>query len=264
MADPLTALPRRPLRARPPLPRFGDIRALLTALLFLGMLGFSLFWVAPVLVTDWQARSTAVRVKGGDLTDGHCSSKFFIEDCDVTLTAPVVSAQGGRGSISRTVHYVFASFEGGDFTAAVVADPQHPEWLTTDLGLDRFWNRVVSLALESALLGTLIVFSARGFVRSLRAARYWSKAELFPVPLQLVGLQRTRAYTAKWTLRAENGPTMWWYPPRRFQPFVLGPANRVLGLTTKDGRSIMPLDAGLRWVKLSAQEREAALAARNA
>ena len=144
----------------------------------------------------------------------------------------------------------------------MVADPQHPEWLTTDLGLDRFWNRVVSLVVECALLGTFIVFSARGFVRSLRSGRYWRKAALFPVPLQLVKVQPTSGRMAKWTLRAENGRTAWWTLPRRAKPFVLGPGDRVLGLATEGAGSIMPLDAGLRWVDLTAQERDAVLATR--
>ena len=255
MPDALTALPARPLHPRPPIQGGWSIQTILAILLFGGFLVFSVVWVAPVVFTDWQVRNTAVPIRGGLLSDGSCTSKLFLKTCDVTLTAPA-----GSDTITRSVHYAFASFTDGDLTARVVADPQRPEWLTTDLGLDYFWNRLVSLLLDLGLILALLVGAITGMMRASRTRTAWHKSEMVPVPLKLVGMQKVRAGTV-WTVKAENGKTARWTVPHRAKPFVLGPtADRVLGLMVKGGGSIIPLDAGLRWVALSDAERAAALA----
>ena len=255
MPDALTALPTRPLRARPPIKGPWDIRTLLGILLFGGFLAFSVGWVAPDVYTDWQVRDTAVPIRGGHLSDGSCSSKLFLHMCDVTL-----SAQAGAERITRKVHYVFGSFTLGDFTARVVADPQRPDWLTTDLGLDYFWDRVVSLGLDLLLIAALLWGGIKTIRDAFRTRAAWHRAEMVPVPLKLAGTQKAPGGMA-WTVQAEGGKTARWVVPRRAKPFVLGPApDRVLGLMTRGGGSLMPLDAGLRWVELSNEERAAALA----
>ena len=257
MPDALAAsspLPARPLRARPPIKGPWDIRTLLAILLFGGWLVFSVGWVAPDIYTDWLVRDTAVPIRGGDLSDGSCSSKLFLHTCDATLSAPA-----GMGRITREVHYVFASFTMGDFTATVVGDPRRPEWLTTDLGLDYFWDRVVSLLLDFVLVSALIWGAAKALRDAHRTRAAWRRAEMMPVPLRLVKTQKVTGGQA-WTVQAEGGKTARWTVPRRAKPFVLGPASdRVLGLAIRGGGGIMPLDAGLRWVELSKEERSAAL-----
>lgn len=255
MSDMLGVLPPRPLYARPPLRLVNRALGALTLLMFAGILVFSLAVIAPVLVTDWRVRDTAVQIDGAHLTDGRCHSKLFIVDCDVTLSAPA-----GRGAVvTRGVHYDFASFNGGDYTARVVGDPRRPEWLTTDLALERFWNRALTLLVECGFLAAIVLASVAGLVKAWRNRVPWRRIPAVPVALQLVSVQRDQ-YSAVWTVRAEDGQTAKWTFPRRAKPFVLGPANRVLGLAVRDGAAVMPLDAGLRWVNLTRVERRAALA----
>ena len=256
MANASAILPNRLLQPLPPIARGWSLRSLIGLLMFGGFLVFSVGWVAPEVVTDWMVRDTAVPIQGARVSDGSCTAKLFFQLCDVTLTAPV-----GTGTVTRAVHYGFGSFHDGDFTARVVADPQRPEWLTTDLGLNYFWNRVVSLLLDIGLCLALLVGGIIQIQRGTRIRRSWHEAKMVPVPLQLVSQQKVRAGTI-WTLKDDNGKTVRWTMPRRAKPFVLGPAaDRVLGLMMKGGGSIMPLDAGLRWVTLSKAERSAALAA---
>lgn len=256
MTSALSSLPSRPLHARPPLRLLSGIRSLAVLLMFAGLLVFSVFWVAPVLLTDWQVRWTAVPITGAHLSDGRCHTKMFIVDCDVTLSAS--TRQGVV--LTRPVHYVFASFSSGDYSAQVVGDPRRPEWLTTDLALERFWNRVLSLLVECGFLAALVFWGIAAAVQALRNRMLWRKTPVVPVPLQLIKVQH-RLLDSQWTVRAENGRTTQWVLPRWVKPFVLGPANRVLGLAVQGGAAVMPLDARLRWVDLTRAERRTALAA---
>jgi hypothetical protein len=257
MSDVFSALPSRALHARPPKRPMGVFWALVGLAMFGAFLFGVAYYVAPVLVTDWQVRDVAVPLRGAHLTGGSCYSKLFVHDCSATLTLP------GGTAPDRDVHYVFGSFTFGGFTARVVGDPQRPAWLTTDLGLDYFWDRVLTFLVIAGSLALLVGTWLLGILGLLRTRRAWQRASLVPVPLQLMGMQKGRDGMV-WTVRAENGRTAQWTFSRRAKPFVLGPGDRVLGLAMPGGGSIFPLDAGLRWVDLSAAEREAALRARPA
>ena len=251
MPDAIAALPPRPLQARPPGQGAGLIWAVLGFLLFAGGLVGLALWVGPEIATDWQVRNSALPVKGGHLEHGSCSSKLFLHICDTTLTAP--------GGIRREMHYVFASFNISGFTAGVVADPAHKEWLTTDLGLDNFWDRVVTFVVAVLFLCAALFGFLLQQIKSWRHRRWWRQARVSPVALQLVGQQKVSGGRA-WTVRTPDGATARWVVPRRAKPFVLGPPDRVLGLVAGTGAA-MPLDAKLHWVDLTRRERQAALAA---
>ena len=256
MSDALSAFPSRPLRARPPFSITGVLWTILAILMVAAMLGYVVSWVAPDLATDWQVRDVAVPIQGSDLSDGSCDSKMFIHSCDATLTA----STGDGQSITRRVRYVFGSFTLGNFTAQVVADPKRPQWLTTDLGLDHIWNRTVTMIVAVCLLIAAVLGGIYGIMQAVRARASWRRAELVPLPLNLLGRQRTSGGVV-WTVRADNGTTAQWTMARRAKPFVLGPADRVLGLATRTGQSLMPLDDRLRWVELSSAERDVVLQA---
>lgn len=254
MPDALAAMPARRLRARPPLGTgFGSVSPRLV-LVFGALVVFAFGWVGPDIATDGLVRGAAVPVRGGAITDGKCSINLYLDWCDATLSAPA-----GVGTVSRRVHYVFVS-KLDKFYAEVVADPQHPQWLTTDLGLDYFWNRIASLTLLLAAVTALFLHEMKPVTRVSRLRRLWRDAAPVAVPLTLVSTKRVRGGVL-WTVRAENGRTTEWNMPGRAAPFVLGPANRVLGLATEGAGRILPLDAKLRWVELSKDERAAVLAA---
>ena len=257
MPDVFATLPTRPLRPRMPSPGDG-VWAMVGLLVLLGLAGGMPVWAGPALVTDWLVRPAAVTILGGAVSDSSCDNKFLLMTCEMTLTAPV-----GRAEVSRQARYLFASTATDDLTATVVADPAHPQWLSTDLGLDNFWNRLVTLV--AAMLATLAlaVFGVRGAIRNRRRRRAWESTPVVPVPLWLTGMQKVRNGRV-WIVRNEAGRTTRWTVPRRAKPFRLGPSDptgeRVLGVEARGGGGFMPLDDRLAWIDLSPAERRAVLA----
>ena len=249
----LAALPSRPLRARPPRHWMQYVWSLVGLLIFAGMLAFSVVYVAPVLATDWWVRGSAVELSGAHISDGSCSGNWFIETCDATLSLPAAR-------ITREVHYMFVSFNTRGWVARVVGDPNRPTWLTTDLGLERFWQRSLFLLLGCAFLLAVILAGGRAKIRTWRNNMSWRRAEVVPVRLKFVKRQVVRG-GALWIIRGTDGRAWNWTMSRRAAPFMLG-QDEVLGLELRNGAAF-PLDAGLRWIDLSPGERRPVLAARN-
>lgn len=200
---------------------------MLSSFLVCALLANGLFWVAPTLFTDWRVRDSAVFIPGGRVVSGRCSDAFVINSCNLVLAAPA-----GSGRVTRTVHYAFVSLTLSQTPARIVADPKRPEWLTTDLGLDYFWRRAVSLLLDCTLTAAFLLgflYQARAVVRAFRLRAWWHKAAMVPVPLKLVGTRSTPGGTV-WTVEADSGVIRDWTMPRRAEAFKLSPADRVLGL----------------------------------
>jgi len=110
------------------------------------LVGLSLFMV-PDIANDWRVRDTAQPVAEGRVTKGRCSTRLIITTCDATL-----SMLGKAGPITREVDLLFLGVGGGDYTVNVLADPARPELVTTDLGLDRLWNRTLTALVAGAIL----------------------------------------------------------------------------------------------------------------
>ncbi len=253
MARAFSALPARALRGRPPGSGLASAWAILGLLMFGGILSLMLVYLPPGLLTDWQVRGTALALRDGVVSDSDCSGHDAIEICGMTVTAPV-----GSGMVRRTVHYMFLSAAEGPIDVQVVADPARPDWLTTDLGLDMFWNRLASLVAGTLAVGVMLAAGAWAAMRSHRRHRIWRQADALPVTLRLVARQRVRSAEI-WTVRSEDGETARWPVPRKSAPFTLGSAGEILGLQQAGSSAIMPLDDKLRWVDLTAAERAVVL-----
>ena len=124
-----------------------DAKLLLGVLLFAAMLVGLCVYTAPDLATDWQVHAAAVPVAEGQVLKGSCSANLLFNVCDATLSVPMPS-----GRISRSVNYVFTGPHLGDYTVAVLADPAHPDLPTTDLALNRLWNRTLTFTVGVVLL----------------------------------------------------------------------------------------------------------------
>lgn len=125
---------------------------ILGALMFGAMLVAAAVWTAPALVSDWQIHNAAQPVADGRVSEGKCNSRLVFHICDVTLS---VATNAGR--VSRDVNYVFTGFHFGDYSVTVLADPARPELATTDMALDKLWNRTITLLAVSAVLLALTV-----------------------------------------------------------------------------------------------------------
>lgn len=251
----LTLFPPRPLHGKPP----GLLGAVALAVLIVGMFGtmlvYAVGFVGPGLVTDALVRDRALTLSDGSVAGADCSNTDqAIEICDLTLSAPV-----GEGLVQHGVHYVFASGNARRDEIRVVADPARPGWMTTDMALDRFWNRVASFMVATGTLAALIASGLWSSLRIVRRRRRWMRADALPVSLRLVSRQRVHNGQV-WVVAGEDGQTERWPVSGRIEPFSLGTGDRILGLQRMDGTAIMPLDAKLRWVHLSRAERAAVLA----
>ncbi|WP_458096684.1 hypothetical protein [Roseomonas sp. WA12] len=126
--------------------------SVLGTLMFGAILVAIAIYTVPNLVSDWRIRDTAQPVAGGRVTEGSCSSRLMINVCDATL-----SVQTKSGIVSRDVNYIFADLHSGSYSVAVVADPAHPELPTTDMALQKLWNRTITLLIGGGLLLALTV-----------------------------------------------------------------------------------------------------------
>ena len=75
-----------------------------------------------------------------------------------------------QGTVTRRVNYVFSGLEAGDYRVGVMADPARPDLVTTDLGLDRLWNRTITLLAIAGLTAATIVGALLSMVRARRGA----------------------------------------------------------------------------------------------
>jgi len=158
----------RPLTRLPP--RSGGLRQRIWATL--GILMFAGFFVAmmvftlPPLLSDWQVSSSAQPAEGARIVKGSCTTKLILAICDVTLTNRTPS-----GTVTRSVNYAFTDVHFGDYSAEAMADPARPELVTTDLALDKLWNRTLTFLFGAVLMLGFVVLPVLAFFRNRRAAQ---------------------------------------------------------------------------------------------
>ena len=154
-----------PLRLPPERMGWGAIFWVLFGVVLLGgILAASAIYTAPVVISDWQVRETAQPVPSARVSEGKCSAKLILHICDATLTLRIP-----QGSVTRRVNYVFTGLHAGDYGVGVMADPAQPERVTTDLGLDRLWNRTITLLVLAGAIMACIYGALRSLIRNRRS-----------------------------------------------------------------------------------------------
>ncbi|EIZ82099.1 transmembrane protein [Methylobacterium sp. GXF4] len=164
----MTASPNRsePLRLPPQGNGWrGALRALIGFVALGGLLVACLVHTTPTLLTDWQVHARARAVPNAQVSAGTCKTTVIVHVCDVT-----VSLRTPTATVTRQVNYLFTGLHVGDYSIAVMADPERPDLVTTDLGLDQLWNRTITvLAIVLGLAG-IIVAAGFAMIRNSRAA----------------------------------------------------------------------------------------------
>ncbi|MEH3147710.1 MAG: hypothetical protein PGN34_20735 [Methylobacterium frigidaeris] len=166
--SPETASPARTEALRLPPQRAGWAATfwVLFGVVALGAILAACAWfTAPAVISDWQVRASAQPVPAARVSEGKCSAKLVIHICDVTL-----SLRTPNGTVQRRVNYVFSGFHAGDYSVGVMADPARPDLVTTDLGLDRLWNRTITLVVLAGALAACIYGAVLSLIRNRRAA----------------------------------------------------------------------------------------------
>ncbi|PZW40035.1 hypothetical protein C8P66_1253 [Humitalea rosea] len=253
MPDLASAFPRRALTLRQPL---GLWRVLLLAG-FGALLAFgALFWlsmqIGPDLVSDFQIRDNARPLGDARLVSGRCTTHLgILHDCDVTLRQD----SKARAALMRDVHYLFADFHTGAYVvSAVLGDPDRPGSLTTDIGMDRLWNRLVLLLIAGVLVVTALIglgVYVRTAMRQRRLVRSLSGRVLSPVPLRLAARAK-----GNWVVQTRDGQRQSWQVSPRAKPFLLDPAQGlILGVTAPGTALAFPVDDKLAWLALEPAEQ---------
>lgn len=261
----LSAFPTRPLRVHAPKPK--TIRRILLLivleLVLLALFVALLTWMAPPLLNDARIRRNPAIAEDGELVNGKCQTKLAMTFCDATLSAP-----GPDGSTVRAdVSYFFLDIHFGDYDTEVVQSADDPHLLTTSLGLEHFWNRVLCFAAAMGLLLVGIVGMVRGTFRQNRDEREAVALDgqvLTPVPVTILsGRKVRRIITWKFSYPAggrEAKTTV--NTGKDFMPFTVDArGKRALAVTGAAGGTPFLLDAGLTRLELTDTERTALLRA---
>lgn len=261
----LSAFPTRPLRVHAPKPKTirRIILLIVLELVLIGMLAALFVWMAPPLLNDARIRQNPAIAEDGELVDGKCQTKLIMTFCDATLTAPGPDGTAFRSDVS----YFFLDVHLGDYDTEVVQSADDPHLLTTTLGLDYFWDRVLCFIAAVVLLVIGIIGMPRGMLRQNRGEREALALDgqvLTPVPVTILsGRKIKRIITWKFSYPAAGREAKADATTAKdFLPFTLdAQGKRALAVTGAAGGTPFLLDAGLTRLELTDAEREALLEA---
>lgn len=248
----LAAFPRRPLTVKPGRGATGGwVLAILGLLLFGGFLALVGAQIAPAIRDDLAIRAEAQPAPQVRVNGGRCRSRLLMfQDCEVTLTW-----RGKDGTGTRTMHYMFVEPHMGSWSVTPMMDPAKPDLVSTDLGIERLTNRILT-AIGAVLFALALIVG--GFVAARKAQRKSGEVKalsgrvLEPVPVAFDGWGQGPT----WKVRDERGGTFEWPVGKKDKPFILDEQRGlVLALRPPEGGPAFPLDEKLRFVTLTADER---------
>ncbi|KMO33345.1 membrane protein [Methylobacterium tarhaniae] len=122
-------------------------------------------YTAPVVISDWQVHAAAKAAPDARMSEGRCKARIVIHVCNATL-----ALRTPEETVTRRVNYVFTGLPVGDYRVGVMADPARPDLVTTDLGLDRLWNRTITLLAIMGAIAAILIWAPIALIRNWRAA----------------------------------------------------------------------------------------------
>jgi hypothetical protein len=253
-------LPDRPIKVDPKsISRSSGL--LLSAAIIGALLAFFAAWQIPSLLRDTQIRSAPVIVPDGDVQDGECTQrKAIFVDCSAHVS---YNYEGQH--YESDVSLFFIDFHSGDYSVDLVISGEKPELATISIGLDKFWNRVILLAVVVLGLGALFVGGIVAAIRNAQARRKLAvpgRLSLIQVEVEAMGNVRSRS---QYNFKEPNSETA------NLSVFDKGTAPLLAwdGAGGQHGYAIrhenvkvpVLLDRGLNRIDLTATERSEMLAA---
>ena len=255
----LEAFPRRALVLKPGRRSIGAwLTSLIGIVLFGGFLAMIAVDVGPAIRDDFALRGGAQVATGARITEGRCRSRMFLfQSCEITI-----AWRDKDGAQTRKTTTMFVEPHMGSWSAVAMADPARPGLVTTDLALDRLWNRVATAAglgvVVLVLMVGLVVLAWRA-TRMAGGVKLLSGRPLVPVAVAFRGWGQPPT----WKVADEHGQVFEWPVRKSDKPFVLDETRGlVLALRDPAGGPAFPLDEKLRFVELTPPERAAIEAAR--
>ncbi len=232
--------------------------------IILALAAFLLFWEGPGVYRDFLISQNPVVVDDGEIEDGQCTTrKAILTDCKARLVYNV----NGQ-SYDTKVDVMFVDFHVGDYETALVISADHPELATISLGLDKLWNRIITLALFTVALGGMGIAMIFFALRILRVKSQLRRPALLkPVPVEITAFDRKSGvlsvtYNDK-VAPDKTGRSAYTRMTHGAEPLIVGEAHgKLLGLAVRHGNTALPilLDDRLQRVALTEDERTLALA----
>lgn len=258
--------PQRPLPVSLPKPT-SRIVAFLLALVLLAVTGGLGYLFGPDLARDFGMRDGTEPAAAARIASGKCRSKLIFHLCDVTI-----EQRASGGAVRTESHLAFVDLHFGSYTSSVVQARGNPASVTTSLGMDYLWNRVLTGLAGFGGLGLLSLMSVREAFRSKGNINTPFKALhntiLTPVIADVHGHEDQGTKGRIWRY-APSGPQLGnelaVMLPAGAWPFVLNAeGTKALAVTGRPGSPAMLLDDQLAVIGLSDDERHAIFAWRAA
>jgi hypothetical protein len=256
------ALPRRPIAVRPP-PASASLVSLGPIVLLLGMLAGILAWLGPDLVRDWSIRDGAVAADRARLEEVRCRTWLrVLRFCHIAVVEEL-----GDAEARRTLRYAFIAMA-QEQPVTLRRSRSDPALLTTEIGLQMFFSRLITLTLFCAIVVLCIGVTAMALVRAATAQRAFaamSGQRLMPVVVEIERKNFVPPHRRLWAYLydGESGSeraTIEW--PARVRPLFTSAQERwAVALQGERSDAPLLLDAGLTCLDLTEPERAAFYAA---
>nr|WP_233123583.1 hypothetical protein [Agrobacterium vaccinii] len=231
--------------------------------IILALTAFLLFWEGPGVYRDFLISQNPMVVEDGDIRDGRCTTrKAILTDCKARL----VYSFDAR-SYDTKVEVMFVDFHTGDYETELVVSADHPELATISLGLEKLWNRIITLTLFTLGLGGMGIGMIFLALRILRVKSQLSRPALLQtVPVEIAEFDRKSnilsvTYNDK-IADDKTGRSAYTRFTNGEEPLIVGAADgKLLGMAVRHGATALPvlLDDRFNRVALTDDERAAAL-----
>ena len=219
---------------------------------------------APGILRDWTINQNPIMLDKGDIRDGKCSTrKGFFTNCSAHLNYTYKGQ-----SYSKDVEIMFVDIHAGDYDANLVISRDHPDLATLSLGIEKLWNRIITLAVFVALLGGACIAMIFQILRVWRVrGRLRQPAQLVPVLVEITAFDRRRkrltvTYADKIAERKTERAAHTRFEPGQ-EPLLVGEnGGKAVALAVWHGNTALPvlLDARLERIEMTAEERARVLA----
>lgn len=218
----------------------------------------------PGVIRDIKINQNPLTLEDGDVQNGRCTTRKAIF---TTCEAHLAYQYQGR-SFGSDVELMFIDLHVGDYEANLVISADHPEMATISLGLDKLWNRIITLAVFTVILAALVIGSTFTGIRTLLARRQLPRpATLTPIPVEITAYNRRRG-TLSITYRDsvvddKTGRIAFTVMQGDEEPLIIGQAKgKPVGLAVRHADTALPvlLDDRLHRLPMTEEERTVALA----
>lgn len=218
-----------------------------------------LIWEGPGVIRDFQISQNPLALEDGDVQNGRCTTrKLFFADCSARL----VYSYDGR-NYDTEVAVMFVDFHTGDYETGVVISADNPELATISLGLDKLWNRIITLSIFVLLLGCMSLGPLFQAVRIWGVKRHLRQPALLnAIPVEITAVDRKRnilsvTYNDK-IANDRTGRSAYSRMKKGEEPLIVADANgKAVGLAVRHGKTALPvlLDDRLQRLALTEAER---------